>query len=153
MVPPRQSQRMEKGGEKGREGELGRHSSSCNFRRRGHICVPSSEKEKSPQNHTTPLPLCFTHSSRTLKKAQVLLHPLEKESRRWGWGSVLFLQKLRWADWQGQSQGAGTLPCCSLLRWQKGTKSPGGMQGASTQSVRKACRVCQPWHHWWLPCR
>ena len=42
-------------------GGPGRHSSSCNFRICVHICVPSSVKEKSPPNHTTPLPLSVLH--------------------------------------------------------------------------------------------
>lgn len=130
VVPPRQSKRMEKRGEKGREeGELGRHSSSCNFRICGHICVPSSEKEKSPQNHTTPLPLCFTQSSRTLKKAKVLLHPFEEKSGRWGWGAVLFLQKLRWAAWQGQSQDVRTSGLAAVFSG-----------GRREQSCQEECR-------------
>ena len=48
-------------GEREGGGGLGRHSSSCNFRICVHICVPSSEKEKSPPNHTTPLPLSVSH--------------------------------------------------------------------------------------------
>lgn len=42
-------------------GGPGRHSSSCNFRICVYICVPSSGKEKSPPNHTTPLPLSVSH--------------------------------------------------------------------------------------------
>lgn len=69
-----------KGGEKGREaGELGRHSSSCNFRICGHICVPSSEKKIPPKPHHSPATVCLTQSSRTLKKPKVLLHPFGEE--------------------------------------------------------------------------
>lgn len=64
------------------EGELGRRSSSCNFRICGHICVPSSGK-KNPPPQTTPHPCrCLTQSSRTLKKPKVLLHPFGEEGWR-----------------------------------------------------------------------
>lgn len=63
----------------GREaGELGRHSSSCNFRICGHICVPSSEKNP-PTPHHAPATVCLTQSSKTLKKPKVLLHPFGEE--------------------------------------------------------------------------
>lgn len=59
--PPRQPERMQKSREKareeeGQEGIRAAATSGC-----VHICVPSSGKEKSPPNHTTPLPLSVSH--------------------------------------------------------------------------------------------
>lgn len=80
MVSPRQPRSRKQSREKGwEEGELGRHSSSCNFRTCGHICVLSSEKYPTPGPHHAPATVCVTQSSRTLQKPKVLLHPFGEE--------------------------------------------------------------------------
>lgn len=150
MVPPRQPKRMEKGW--GEAGELGRHSSSCNFRICGHICVPSSEKNP-PTPHHAPATVCLTQSSRTLKKTQ------SASSSFWGRGWVMGVSvSLEAGAGRGQTDKVSLRtrkPLASLRssRASEGIQVSRGSAGASTQSVRKACRVCRPWRRWRWPCR
>lgn len=136
----------------GEAGELGRHSSSCNFRICGHICVPSSEKNP-PTPHHAPATVCLTQSSRTLKKTQ------SASSSFWGRGWVMGVSvSLEAGAGRGQTDKVSLRtrkPLASLRssRASEGIQVSRGSAGASTQSVRKACRVCRPWRRWRWPCR
>lgn len=152
MVPPRQPKRMEGVGGGREAGELGRHSSSCNFRICGHICVPSSEKNP-PTPHHAPATVCLTQSSRTLKKTQ------SASSSFWGRGWVMGVSmSLEAGAGRGQTDKVSLRtrkPLASLRssRASEGIQVSRGSAGASTQSVRKACRVCRPWRRWRWPCK
>lgn len=101
-------------GEREGGGGLGRHSSSCNFRICVHICVPSSEKEKSPPNHITPLPLSVSHKFQDPEKKKNKKTQSASSSfwGREGWAIVVSVSSeaggREWADWQGQPEDAKT---------------------------------------------
>lgn len=114
------------------------------------------EKKKipTPPNHTTPLPLSdtkFQDPEKTPKCFFILL------GKRVGDGVSVSSAAGVGSGHTGKISLRTRTPAVfsGVIREPSFQRVGGGEreQGASTQSVRKACRVCRPWLHWQRPCR